>query len=177
MFSAEIERAHSELELYPIERLLTRLEPGSKEIVPGKFVRISIFGTMSHIPSPKPHPPKKHVRITISEAYNQLQTEVEALITIDLAPRVLSITKRIGRESLIVHDEQKAMLNRDMIREIERDLKAYIKLKDQDEAPAVERIQARRQATAVQVEAVAAHFERGDRRNGKNGKNGGKKRK
>lgn len=172
--SPETERAYSEIELYPIERLLTRLESGSKEVLPGKFVRISIFGTMSHIPSPKPHPPKKHVHITISEACNQLQTEVSALITIDLAPKVVSITKRIGRTALIVHDEQKAMLNWDMIREIERDLKAYIKLKGQDEAPAVQRIKARAHDAAVQIEAAETHFEARDQRNGSSRKKGRK---
>lgn len=115
----------------------------------------------------------------ISEACNQLQTEVSALITIDGAPKVLSITKRIGRTTLVIHDGEKAMLNRDMIREIERDLKVYIKLKDQDEAPAVQRIQQRVNATAVQIEAAVRHFESNDRKNGreKSGKKGGKAKK
>ncbi len=154
----ETQREYAELGMYPIQRLLPDLESGEKEIIPGKKVSIQTYGRMSHIPSAKLTPPVKHIVVTIMEACNQLQTEIRAQITTHGSPKVLSIAIRINGTTLVLHDEQKDMINWHMVREIERDLKAYIKLRD-DEAPAVQRIKAATRNAAIHAEAVENDFD------------------
>lgn len=98
---------------------------------------------MSLIPKAELRPPVKHIDITICEACNQFQTDVRAQITTHGEPKVLFVAIRLAGKTLVLFDEQRDMLNRDKVREIERDLRAYLRLKEKDIAPAVERILAK----------------------------------
>ncbi|MCX6733414.1 MAG: hypothetical protein NTX63_01230 [Candidatus Peregrinibacteria bacterium] len=157
----------NDLGLYPIQRLLPDLESGEKEIVPGKRVIVRTHGRMSLIPKAELRPPVKHIDITICEACNQFQTDVRAQITTHGEPKVLFIAIRLAGKTLVLFDEQKDMLNRDKVREIERDLKAYLKLKEKDVAPAVERILTKTRDAATQAEADEVRFDNHDRRGGR----------
>lgn len=158
----------NDLGMYPIQRLLPDLESGEKEIVPGKKVTIQTYGRMSFIPKAELSPPVKHISIVISQACNQFQTEVKAQITTHGEPKVLFMAVRVSGKTLVVFDESRDMVNRDMIRDIERDLKAYIKLKEKDFSPAVQRILERTRDAAIQAEADEDHFDgREGRRRGR----------
>ncbi len=157
---------NNDLGLYPIQRLLPNLESGEKEIVPGKRVTIQTFGRMSFIPKAELSPPVKHISIVISQACNQFQTEVKAQITTRGEPKVLFIAVRVSGKTLVIFDESRDMVNRDMIRDIERDLKAYLKLKG-DHAPEVQRIIEKSRDATVQAEAIERHFDDCDGRGGR----------
>lgn len=130
----------------------------------GKRVSIQTYGRMSLIPKAEPTPPVKHINITIFEACNQIQTEIRANITTHGEPKVLYMAVRVLGKTLVIFDEQKDMLNRDKVREIERDLKAYIKLKEKDFSPAVQRILGRTRSAAAHAEADEDRFDNHDRR-------------
>lgn len=146
---------NNDLGMYPMQRLLPDLESGEKEIVPGKRVTIQTFGRMSLIPKAELSPPVKHISIVISQACNQFQTEVKAQITTRGEPKVLFIAVRVSGKTLVIFDESRDMVNRD----IERDLKAYIKLKEENSAPAVQRILERTRDAATLAEADEDRFD------------------